>query len=90
MVHHTATWDVGSVPDVVEWHTADPVELPLPNPRFLALHASAAIVADLSGASDYAQSLLDAQESCDMPVLAFDGSMADDLYIRLAQAAVTG
>ncbi|KAG8906720.1 hypothetical protein FRB99_006318 [Tulasnella sp. 403] len=57
---------------IVEFTTPDPTDLPLPDSRYLALHAACAQVSHASGAAEYIDELL-----CDMEdrtVLASDGS----------------
>ncbi|KAG8899708.1 peroxisomal assembly protein, partial [Tulasnella sp. 403] len=57
---------------VVEFTTSDLTDLPLPDPRYLALHAACAQVAHASGAAKYIDELLRDME--DRTVLAEDGS----------------
>jgi len=57
----------------VTFTTPDPVNLPLPSPRLLALHAACAQVANLSGASEYLDRVFQEMEDLEMGVLAQDG-----------------
>lgn len=61
----------------IELTTPDPVEYPLPDSRYLALHAACARVAHLSGAGEYIEKVLRDIES--IGVLANNGG-SDPLY----------
>lgn len=67
--------DVGST---ITLTTPDPIELPLPDPRFLALHAACAKVAHASGAAEYIDRVLG--DFGDVPVLDPNGSSYEALY----------
>jgi hypothetical protein len=58
--------------------------LPLPNPRYLELHAAAAHVAHLSGAAEYINKILRDLE--EIKVLSEDGSSTDllDAVLQIA------
>ncbi|KAI0313584.1 hypothetical protein OF83DRAFT_1175544 [Amylostereum chailletii] len=84
------TDNMAGVPPFVQWETDNPVERPLPDPHFVAIHASCAMVTHLSGAAEYIERVLDSRENQDTPVLASDGSMADYLCFRLVDVAVAG
>ena len=70
-------------PQDVQWQTSDPERFPLPDPRFLALHATVAKVAWTSGAAEYVEKILDDRDRNIMPVLATDGSSHAVLSERL-------
>jgi hypothetical protein len=57
--------------------------LPLPNPKLLALHAACARVCVMSGAAEYFDKIRSDME--ELPVLAEDGSSMDVLFAKLAQ-----
>lgn len=59
----------------VDFTTSDPVKRPLPDPRYLELHAACARVAHLSGAAEYIDQILREEEVT--KVLAFDGGSSD-------------
>ncbi|KAF8575615.1 hypothetical protein K439DRAFT_1369508 [Ramaria rubella] len=61
--------------------------LPLPDPRYLALHAACAKVAHLSGAGEYVESVYRDMDSAE--VLANNGSSADVLETALARKTRT-
>ena len=63
-----------NIPATVTFTTPDPVNLPLPSPQYLRLHAAAARVAHMSGAGEYAEKILRDME--ETRVLADDGSTA--------------
>ncbi|OBZ65789.1 hypothetical protein A0H81_14339 [Grifola frondosa] len=64
-----------NVPQTVTFTTNDPVKLPLPSPDYLRLHATAARVANLSGAREYIERVFrDMEETF---VLENNGSSAD-------------
>lgn len=73
--------ELNSLLDVVTFDSPDPERLPPPAPEFLALHAAAAKVANLSGAGEYALSLLRDME--DVKVLSTDGGSAPLLEAAL-------
>ncbi|KAF8889169.1 hypothetical protein CPB84DRAFT_1733076 [Gymnopilus junonius] len=66
----------------IELTTPDPVEYPLPDPRYLRLHAACARVAHLSGAGEYIEKAL--RDIEDIGVLANDGG-SDALYHALVR-----
>ncbi|KAF8199018.1 hypothetical protein BJ912DRAFT_845340 [Pholiota molesta] len=66
----------------IQWTTPDPAAYPLPDPRYLALHAACARVAHLSGAGGYMERVL--REIEEMGVLASDGG-SDALYHALVR-----
>jgi hypothetical protein len=68
------------LPSRVVFKSSDP-HLPLPNPRYLELHAAAAKVAHLSGAADYIEKTLRDLET--VRVLSEDGSSAELLKSAL-------
>ncbi|THH17497.1 hypothetical protein EW146_g3321, partial [Bondarzewia mesenterica] len=49
---------IAQLPDYVQFSTLDPINLPLPNPCFVRLHAACARVAYLSGAAEYIEKVL--------------------------------
>ena len=55
----------------------DPINLPIPSPELIALHAACARVAHLSGAGAYIDEL--DQDADDLDVLACDGGSSDVL-----------
>ena len=59
---------------------------PLPDPRYLALHAACAKVAHLSGASEYVDTIFRKTE--DMKVLASDGSSGEALLYALRKSHI--
>ena len=61
--------------------------LPLPDPRYLALHAACAKVAHLSGAAEYIEKSF--RELEDTKVLASNGSSAEALQFALGKTYVT-
>ncbi|KAG2007981.1 hypothetical protein CC2G_013463 [Coprinopsis cinerea AmutBmut pab1-1] len=72
-------------PKVIRFQSSDPENLPLPDPRFLEIHALCAKVAHFSGATSYLDRLLRDYE--DSTVLADDGSHAELLKQLLMQAS---
>lgn len=68
--------------------TPDPVNLPLPSPHLLALHATCAQVANLSGAKKYLDSVF--QDMEEMDVLAEDGSSTEVLHHALMTVGSAG
>ncbi|KIY49502.1 hypothetical protein FISHEDRAFT_41664 [Fistulina hepatica ATCC 64428] len=67
----------------VDFTTPDTVNLPLPDPRYLKLHAACARVASLSGAAECIDNILRKAEVTD--VLAFDGGsseLLDYIFMR--------
>ena len=68
------------LPEIVEFATTDN-NLQLPNPKFLALHATCCRVAHLSGASEYYEKVL--RDIEDSSVLSEDGSSFDLLQSAL-------
>ncbi|KAG9009171.1 hypothetical protein FRB93_005667 [Tulasnella sp. JGI-2019a] len=73
-------------PPIVTFTSSDP-EIPVPNARFLRLHAACAKIANLSGASEYIESTLHDME--EMEVLATDGTSADVLNFALGRIPVS-
>jgi hypothetical protein len=65
------------LPSHVTFSTPDPVHLPLPSARYIALHAVCAQMAQLSGAAHYIDDMLDEMKYNGIPVLAEDGSSGD-------------
>lgn len=65
----------------VTFNTPDEIKFPLPDPRYLKIHAACARVAHLSGAGEYIQDIFRDMEEC--RVLAEDGSTADMLNFAL-------
>jgi hypothetical protein len=55
--------------------TPDPVNLPLPSPHLIALHAACAKVAHLSGAGEYIDHIHENME--EISVLAHDGTSSE-------------
>ncbi|OBZ66341.1 hypothetical protein A0H81_13681 [Grifola frondosa] len=70
-----------SVPEFVTFTSSNPI-IPLPSPRYLALHAAWARIVHLSGAGEYINKIFINMER--LPVLADDGSSADVLQYALA------
>jgi hypothetical protein len=68
-------------PDQVVFTTPDPVKLPLPSPDLLALHATCAQVAHLSGAREYLDRIIEEME--ELGVLAQDGTSSEVLHHAL-------
>lgn len=70
------------VPPLIPFTTTDPL-IPLPDPTLLALHATCAKVAHLSGAGEYVDQVQrDLERST---VLAEDGGSSDVLFHALRQ-----
>lgn len=69
---------------MVTFSTPDPERLPLPDPRYLALHAACARVAHMSGAAEYIDRIF--REMEETGVLANDGG-SDALYHALVRCA---
>ena len=57
--------------EIITFHSADP-QIPLPDPRYLAIHAACAKVCHASGAAEVIEKML--REYEEIPVLATDGS----------------
>lgn len=72
---------IADLPQVVTFTSTDPHCLPVPDPRYLALHAACACVAHLSGAGEYLSSIDSDLEA--MQVLESDGSAAGLLKAAL-------
>ena len=68
-------------PRTVTFSTDDPVNLPVPSPNYLALHAACAKVAHLSGAAEYIDAVWSEMEEA--LFLAENGSSADALNLAL-------
>lgn len=66
---------------------ATSTDLPLPDPRYLALHAAAARVAHLSGAGEYIELVFRKME--ETRTLAEDGSAYDVLDLAFARASIS-
>ena len=73
------------LPATVTFTSAFP-ELPLPDPRYLALHAACAKVAHLSGAGEYIERTF--RELDNMKVLASNGSSAEALSFALGKSCI--
>lgn len=73
--------DVIRIKDQVTFTTPDPVNLPLPSPHLLALHAACAQVAHLSGAGEYIDLILTEME--EMEELTYDGTSSEVLHHAL-------
>ncbi|KII93012.1 hypothetical protein PLICRDRAFT_170811 [Plicaturopsis crispa FD-325 SS-3] len=71
--------------ELVTFTTSDPEHLPLPSAELLALHATCAKVAHLSGASEYLNKFDRDVEN--MKVMAFDGGSFETLNYALAGVA---
>ncbi|KDQ61386.1 hypothetical protein JAAARDRAFT_190164 [Jaapia argillacea MUCL 33604] len=84
----TATSDVFLIglPQLVTFTTSDAKNLPLPSPRYLALHAACVRVLNLSGAAKRIDAIEVEMEK--LSVLASDGSSADVLSFALGQLAI--
>ncbi|KAF8875055.1 hypothetical protein BD779DRAFT_1613478 [Infundibulicybe gibba] len=74
----TQPYFIERMPAGIQLTTPDPVEYPLPDPRYLAVHAACARVAHLSGAAEYMEMIF--REMEEAQVLADDGGSADVLY----------
>ncbi|THH20036.1 hypothetical protein EW146_g1228 [Bondarzewia mesenterica] len=72
------------IPDIVTFTTSDPLNLPLPSPDYLHLHAACARVAHLSGAGEHIDRVFRDME--EMQVLAVDGSSTDILSYALSSS----
>ncbi|KDQ54118.1 hypothetical protein JAAARDRAFT_38731 [Jaapia argillacea MUCL 33604] len=74
------------LPQLVTFTTLDAHNLPLPSPRYLALHAACARVVNLCGAAEHIDTIVrDIETLC---VLAKDGFSADVLSFALGQVAI--
>ncbi|KAF8639378.1 hypothetical protein AX17_001534 [Amanita inopinata Kibby_2008] len=71
---------------IIEFTTPDPKKLPLPSPVYLAIHASCCKVANLSGAAQYIQKILNDLEYTQ--VLSEDGASAELLTYALSSLDV--
>ncbi|EIM91014.1 uncharacterized protein STEHIDRAFT_152697 [Stereum hirsutum FP-91666 SS1] len=72
----------------VDFTTSDPVKRPLPDPRYLKLHAACARVAHLSGAAEYIDQILREEEVT--KVLAVDGGSSELLnHILMHRLGIT-
>jgi hypothetical protein len=76
---------IRGIPAQVWLTTPDPNDYPLPNPRYLALHAACARVAHLSGAAEYIEMIFRDLEN--IKVLANNGGSGDLLYHALMRRA---
>ncbi|THH03489.1 hypothetical protein EW146_g10433 [Bondarzewia mesenterica] len=74
------------IPEFVTFTTPDPVNLPLPSPKYLHLHATCARVAHLSGGAEHIETVFRDME--ELPVLMKDGSSADVLSYALARLGI--
>ena len=72
------------IPAQVQLTTPDPNIYPLPDPRYLALHAACARVAHLSGVTEYIKRVVRDME--DTKVLANNGGSGDVLYHALMRS----
>jgi hypothetical protein len=61
----------------ITFTSSDPIKLPIPSPKLIALHAACAKVAHLSGAGAYIDKL--DRDADDLDVLAGDGGSSDVL-----------
>lgn len=68
-------------PTYAEFQTEDPVNLPVPSPELLALHAMCCKVAHLSGATEFFEKTR--REVDDLEVLSADGTSANALHFAL-------
>ncbi|KZV85449.1 hypothetical protein EXIGLDRAFT_623059 [Exidia glandulosa HHB12029] len=73
-VHNNAPWEAPGYPFSVVEFTSPAPQLPLPNPRWIAVHAAVCRVAHLSGAAQYVEEQYRRLE--DMDVMAFEGPEA--------------
>ncbi|KAH9918691.1 hypothetical protein B0H21DRAFT_238900 [Amylocystis lapponica] len=86
------SYNLRSVKPYYVQHVSNPItlttrdDIPLPSPVYLALHATCARVAHLSGAGRYVDRILRDVEC--IPVLANDGSSAEVLNYALARINV--
>lgn len=76
-----------SVPDFAEFTNHALADLPLPDPRYIALHAAAAQVANLSAAGEYIEKYIRDLEKT--RVLSKDGLSADLLTFALSSVHVS-
>lgn len=76
----------GGLPDTITLMSAFPDQLPLPDRRYLALHAACAKVIHMSGASDYINEILNKLEHAQ--VLSEDGSSVELLESLLSGASL--
>ncbi|TDL22066.1 hypothetical protein BD410DRAFT_789150 [Rickenella mellea] len=74
-------------PEYVTFTTRDPAKLPVPSPTYLAIHATCAKVANLSGAADYIDKL--DQDMEDIMTLDPDSASAETLEHALSQVLVS-
>jgi hypothetical protein len=72
----------GDLPRFVTFSTTDPVNLPVPAPELLTLHATCCKVANLSGASQHIDKIY--RDVDMMDVLEADGSSGDMLNYLLS------
>jgi hypothetical protein len=88
---HADVGELYGLPDHVTFSTPDSKELPLPDSRFLELHAACARVVHLSGAAEYIDYVGDCMNDGGIAVLSEDGTSADILtsYLRVAQSQMT-
>ena len=77
----TTPFLIRGIPAQVQFTTPDPNDYPLPDPRYLALHAACARVAHLSGAAEYIEMI--SRDLEDVKVLANNGGSGDLLYHAL-------
>ncbi|KAI5999985.1 hypothetical protein EDD15DRAFT_2362515 [Pisolithus albus] len=68
-------------PEFVTFSTPDPDKYPLPNPTYLAIHATCAKVAHLSGAAEHIEEVFRRME--DTLALAEDGGSSEILYTAI-------
>ncbi|CAA7265221.1 unnamed protein product [Cyclocybe aegerita] len=73
---------LAEIPNIISFSTPDPERLPLPDPRYLAVHVACARVAHMSGAAEYIHKVLRDMEETD--VLRNDGP-SDALYHALVR-----
>ncbi|KAG6834358.1 hypothetical protein H0H93_010130 [Arthromyces matolae] len=74
-------WNLYGEVTQVTFDTDDPVNLPVPSPEYLRLHAACCRIARMSGAADYVEETW--RDFEDMSVLSADGASADLLHFAL-------
>jgi hypothetical protein len=72
----------GDMRQFVTFSTTNPVNLPVPSPELLSLHATCSKVAHLSGASEYIDKIYRDVDTID--VLSADGTSGDMLNYLLS------
>jgi len=81
----TKPYYLREIQDQVRLNTPDMSKYPLPDPRYLAIHAACARVAHLSGAAEYIEMVFRDME--DTKVLANNGGSGEVLYHALIRHA---